>query len=104
MTAHPSPLDVARELLQRGWMPLPVPYREKNPGSRGWKGWQNFTVTEDELPQHFNGQPLNIYQGSSEDDKAFTFALCHVCADAFDLSDQKTQSQLITTYAAKERQ
>ena len=38
-------------------MPLPVPYRSKN---HGFTGWQNFTVTEATLLQHFNGQPQNI--------------------------------------------
>lgn len=53
----PSPVDAARSYLRRGWKPLPVPYRSKNPG---FTGWQNFTVTETELPQHFNGKPQNI--------------------------------------------
>lgn len=60
MPEHPTPLEAARNLLQRGWIPLPVPYREKNPGAEGWQGWQNFTVTETELPQHFNGERKNI--------------------------------------------
>lgn len=55
--AHPSPLDVARSYLQRGWMPLPVPFRFKKPG---FAGWEKFTVTDADLPQHFNGQPQNI--------------------------------------------
>jgi len=38
-------------------MPLPIPFRSKNPG---FNGWQNFTVTEADLPQHFNGQQQNI--------------------------------------------
>jgi hypothetical protein len=54
---HPLPFEIARSYFQRGWMPLPVPFRSKNPGFRGW---QNFTVTEDYLTHHFNGQPQNI--------------------------------------------
>ncbi|MDQ3258276.1 MAG: bifunctional DNA primase/polymerase, partial [Acidobacteriota bacterium] len=50
-------LEVARAYLNRSWMPLPVPFRSKNPG---FEGWQNFTVAEDDLPRHFNGQPQNI--------------------------------------------
>jgi hypothetical protein len=50
-------LVMARSYFQRGWMPLPVPFRSKNPG---FDGWQNFTVTEADLPQHFNEQRQNI--------------------------------------------
>src|SRR5215210_7267788 len=53
----PTSLDLARSYLGRGWMPLPVPYREKNPG---FTGWQRFHVTEADLSQYFNGQPQNI--------------------------------------------
>lgn len=57
MKEHLTPLEAAHSYLQRGWMPLPVPFRSKNPG---FDGWQNFTVTEAELSQHFNGQRQNI--------------------------------------------
>jgi hypothetical protein len=57
MHKHLTALEAARSYLQRGWMPLPVPFRSKNPG---FNGWQNFTVTEANLPQHFNGQQQNI--------------------------------------------
>lgn len=57
MMMYPLPLEVARSYLRRVWMPLPVPYRAKNPG---FSGWQNFTVTEADLHLHFNGQPQNI--------------------------------------------
>ena len=54
---HPTPLEFARSYRARGWMPLPVPYRSKNPG---FKGWEHFTTMEAELPTYFNGQPQNI--------------------------------------------
>jgi hypothetical protein len=38
-------------------MPLPVPFRSKNPG---FEGWQNFTVTEATLPKYFSGTQQNI--------------------------------------------
>lgn len=57
MTKRLSMLDVARSYLRRGWMPLPVPFRSKNPG---FEGWQNFTVAETDLPRHFGGTQLNI--------------------------------------------
>ena len=57
MQTYQTPIEVARSYLRRGWMPLSVPYRSKNPG---FNGWQNFTVTEADLPQHFNEQQQNI--------------------------------------------
>jgi uncharacterized protein DUF3987/bifunctional DNA primase/polymerase-like protein len=57
MQTYLTPLEAARSYLQRGWMPLPVPFRSKNPG---FEGWQKFAITEVELPQHFNGQRQNI--------------------------------------------
>ena len=52
-----SPREIARSYLHRGWRPLPVPHRSKNPG---FEGWQNLKVTETDLPQYFNGKPQNI--------------------------------------------
>ncbi len=57
MSNHPAPLEAARSYLKRGWIPLPVPFRSKNPG---FIGWQKFRVTEDELPKHFNERQQNI--------------------------------------------
>ncbi len=50
-------LDAATDYLRRGWQPLPVPHRSKNPN---FAGWQNFTLSENEVPNHFNGKPQNI--------------------------------------------
>ncbi len=50
-------LDAATDYLQRGWQPLPVPHRSKNPN---FANWQNFTLSENDLPNHFNGKPQNI--------------------------------------------
>jgi RecA-family ATPase len=52
-----TPLASAHAYLQRGWMPLPVPCKSKYPL---FKSWQNFSVTEQSLPAHFNGKPQNI--------------------------------------------
>lgn len=57
MTKQGALLAVARSYLRRGWMPLPVPFRSKNPG---FSGWQNFAISEDELPRHFSGVQQNI--------------------------------------------
>ncbi len=56
-TAETIFLDAAADYLRRGWQPLPVPHRSKNPN---FSNWQNSTLTENELPNHFNGKPQNI--------------------------------------------
>ena len=55
MTRHV--LDTAVRYTQWGWSVIPVPHRSKNPGFRGW---QHLRLAEDDLPQHFNGEPQNI--------------------------------------------
>lgn len=52
-----TPLESAYSHLRRGWMPLPVPFRSKNPN---FTGWQHFSTEERELPTRFNGKPQNI--------------------------------------------
>ncbi|MEP7037976.1 MAG: AAA family ATPase, partial [Acidobacteriota bacterium] len=50
-------LDTAKNYLRRGWQPIPIPHRSKNPNSLNWQK-QNFV--EADLPKHFNGKPQNI--------------------------------------------
>ncbi len=50
-------LQIAQALFARGWSPLPVPHKSKNPG---FKNWQNFNVTSETLANHFNGRAQNI--------------------------------------------
>jgi hypothetical protein len=50
-------LETAKEYLRRGWHPIPIPHRSKNPN---FSGWQTFETTEAELPKHFNGAAQNI--------------------------------------------
>jgi len=50
-------LEFATDYLRRGWQPLPVPHRSKNPDLRAW---QNLILSEKDLPKHFNGKPQNI--------------------------------------------
>ncbi|MGB4256341.1 MAG: bifunctional DNA primase/polymerase, partial [Phycisphaerae bacterium] len=50
-------LDAARDYLRRGWAPIPVPFRSKNPRRRGWP---NLRLTEAELGNYFNCRPQNI--------------------------------------------
>lgn len=57
MSSHPTPLEAARSYVKRGWMPLPVPFRSKNPG---FNGWQKFRVTECDLSRYFNERQQNV--------------------------------------------
>jgi hypothetical protein len=54
-----TPLEVARGYHRRGWPPVPVPPRSKNPG---FDGWQNLLIPYDALPRYFrdNGEVQNI--------------------------------------------
>ena len=55
MTAH----DIARSylLMDRHWKPVPIPFRAKGPTIRGW---QNLSITVENLGQYFNGEPQNV--------------------------------------------
>src|ERR687892_973057 len=50
-------LERARQYRKRGWAPIPIPPRQKAPTL---DGWPNIRLTEADLPQVFNGQPVNI--------------------------------------------
>lgn len=52
-----SPIDVARSYLDRGWMPVPVPFRTKRPVI---SEWQHFAISDDDLPTHFNNTSQNV--------------------------------------------
>jgi hypothetical protein len=53
-TQHPA-LVIARDMLQRGWNPVPVPIG-KSPKQ---KNWQTLVVTLENVEQHFNKAKLN---------------------------------------------
>lgn len=57
MTDHIPTLNAAIAYARRGWPVVPVPFRKKGPTLRGW---QRLRLTEADLPQHFNSQPMNI--------------------------------------------
>lgn len=52
-----SALDAAVQYARRGWKPIPIPTRSKNPG---FSGWQQLYLDEADLPKHFNCKPQNI--------------------------------------------
>ena len=49
--------SAALSWIERGYLPVPIPYREKRPVIEGWPALR---ITRDDVPQHFNGQPKNI--------------------------------------------
>jgi RecA-family ATPase len=52
-----SALDVATSYIQRGWNPVPVPFRQKFPVD---DGWQKRVINLSNVEQHFNSEPQNI--------------------------------------------
>ena len=48
-----SRIAAARELLRRGFVPIPVPARQKAPNL---PGWQKMQTSEAELPRLFEGE------------------------------------------------
>src|SRR6202043_2372638 len=47
-----TPLEIATGYLARGWNPVPVRYRKKNPIENGW---QKLIITESNIATYFNG-------------------------------------------------
>jgi hypothetical protein len=50
-------LGIALDYIDKGWSPLPIPYREKAPRI---KDWHNLKIDRTNASQHFNGAPQNI--------------------------------------------
>ncbi|MDQ6786157.1 MAG: DUF927 domain-containing protein [Acidobacteriota bacterium] len=57
-TAPQSALEIATEYFLKGWQPIPVPTRSKNPNFPNWHVHR--TTRLDELTTHFNGKPQNV--------------------------------------------
>jgi hypothetical protein len=53
-----EPLDAALDMIQRGWNPVPVRYRDKAPAVG--KGWQNVVITTENAAKFFNGAHMNV--------------------------------------------
>ena len=52
-----TPIEAARDWLARGFLPVPVPFREKGPVE---DDWQKLRLRAEDLPRYFNSQPQNI--------------------------------------------
>ena len=53
-----SALEIATEYFLKGWQPIPVPTRSKNPNFPNWHVHR--TTRLDELTTYFNGKPQNV--------------------------------------------
>lgn len=52
-----STLEIALGYIDRGWSPVPIPYKQKGPLI---KDWQNLALNETTAYNHFNGGPQNV--------------------------------------------
>ena len=52
-----SALDIALGYIDRGWKPVPIPYKKKGPVI---EGWQTLLLNETTAHDHFNGSAQNI--------------------------------------------
>src|SRR5260370_28329673 len=52
-----SVLEVALDYIARGWTPVPVKYRTKQPIGNGW---HTRVIDSASAPKHFNGTQLNV--------------------------------------------
>ena len=50
-------LQIALDYIDKGWNPLPIPYKTKAPIG---KEWQNLKIDRTNASQYFNGAPQNI--------------------------------------------
>ena len=50
-------LAAARDYIERGWAPVPVPFRTKGPLLADW---QTLKINRETAPNFFNGAPQNI--------------------------------------------
>jgi hypothetical protein len=50
-------LDIAKSYIQRGWNPVPVPFKSKVPIG---EEWQKRIIDHSNVGKFFNGQPQNV--------------------------------------------
>ncbi|MEQ8785113.1 MAG: bifunctional DNA primase/polymerase [Pirellulaceae bacterium] len=79
-----TPLEVARQYLQKGWRPVAIPAGAK--GSNR-KGWNTQLLTEEELPQWFGNPETNIGILLGEP-SGWLVDIDLDCPDAVELADQ----------------
>jgi hypothetical protein len=53
----PDALAIARDILARGWKPVPVPIGKKGPVI---PKWQKLDITAANVERYFNGRALNV--------------------------------------------
>src|ERR1019366_10177857 len=49
--------SAALSWIERGFLPVPIPFREKRPVIEGWPALR---ITAPNVPKYFNGTPQNI--------------------------------------------
>jgi Bifunctional DNA primase/polymerase, N-terminal len=52
-----TPLEIATAYIDRGWNPVPVPFKTKKPID---SGWQQRVIDHSNVEQHFDGKPQNV--------------------------------------------
>jgi hypothetical protein len=52
-----APIDIARDLIERGIAPVPIPAGKKNPILTGW---QHLTIRDQNIGHYFNGTDINV--------------------------------------------
>ncbi len=82
---HSTAHDAAIAYCRRHWSPLPIPFRSKR---CLFNGWPKLRLTEDTIPQYFNGRPQNVsvLLGEPSDwivDVDLDHPLCVALADQF---------------------
>ena len=50
-------VEAAIDYCIRGWSPVPIPHRSKNPGIRGW---EQLRIKADDVPSYFTSETQNI--------------------------------------------
>jgi len=52
-----TPIEIATAYIERGWNPVPLPFRTKKPVD---DAWQNRIVGHNNVAHYFNGGPMNV--------------------------------------------
>lgn len=74
----------ARHYAERGWSPVPIPYRGKRPVL---SKWQDLRITAQTIGSYFNGKPMNVGVILGPASKGLTDADCD-CPEAVRLAQR----------------